>query len=64
MENSVYQRDFYLHYSLYDEGGVFLDGGTVGITCQDNSNDYKTVFDDNLEYLTYMVCSRIKHFLN
>jgi len=63
MYSTIYQRDFFLHYTLYDNGGLFLSGGTVGITCQDNSNDYKEVLEDNLEFLTDMVCSRVKKYL-
>ncbi len=63
MEESVYQRDFYLHYSLYDDGGLYVSGGTVGVTCQNNSNDYQVALQDNIEYLTDMVCSKVRPLL-
>lgn len=59
----VYQRDFYVHYTLVDAGGVFLDGGTIATTFQSKSNNADYIIDENFEWMSDEIIERVKKYL-
>ncbi|MDQ3073703.1 MAG: hypothetical protein M3Q97_10625 [Bacteroidota bacterium] len=60
MRSNVFQRDFFLHYTLYAADGVYLDGGVVRTTYQSNTNDIEKILEDNLGVLTGMIVDQLR----
>jgi hypothetical protein len=64
MENSVYQRDLYSHFSLMDTAGVVITEGVVGTTYQDNSNDVDYIVENYLHFLTDIMIDEVRRRLH
>jgi hypothetical protein len=60
LQNHVFQRDIFIHYTLLDADANFIDGGVVGTTYQSSSNDAVKILDKNLGMLTGLIIEEIR----
>jgi len=63
MENSVYQRDLYSHFSLMDTAGVVITEGVVGTTYQDKSNNADYIIENYLHLITDVIIDEVRRRL-
>ena len=63
LQNNVFQRDIFLHYTLLDASGKYVDGGVVGTTFQSKTNDIEVIIDKNLGLLCGMIIDIVKKTL-
>jgi len=63
LQNNVFQRDFYVHYTLLDFDGKYVSGGVVGDTYESNTNDVKKIIDHNISLLTDMIVANMRTIL-
>jgi hypothetical protein len=63
LQNQVFQRDIFIHYTLFDKTGKYIDGGVVGTTFQSNSNDATKILEKNLGVLTGLIIEEMRRKL-
>jgi len=61
LQNNVFQRDFYVHYTLMNYDGKYLTGGVVGTTYQSSTNDIKKIIDHNFSLLSGLIVANIRN---
>ncbi len=61
LQNNVFQRDFYVHYTLMDFDGNYITGGVVGTTYQSSTNDVKKIIDHNFSLLGGLIVANIRN---
>ncbi|MGZ5303476.1 MAG: hypothetical protein ACXWDO_05150, partial [Bacteroidia bacterium] len=61
LQHNVFQRDFYLHYTLLDSAGNYMDGGVVGSTFQSQTNDINVIMNKNMGMMTTLIAQRIRN---
>ena len=61
LQSNVFQRDFYVHYTLLDYDGNYITGGVVGATYQSNTNDIKKILDENIGVLSGMIVANVRN---
>ena len=61
LQDNVYQRDIFIHYTLLDINGDFIEGGVVGTTFQSSSNDAKKIIENNISILTGLIIANIRN---
>lgn len=64
LQDNVYQRDIFIHYTLLDINGEYVDGGVVGTTYQSPSNDAKKIIENNISVLTGLILTNIRNKLS
>jgi hypothetical protein len=60
LQNNVFQRDIFIHYTLLDKNGKFIQGGVVGTTFQSSTNDATKILEKNLGLLTGLIVDEIR----
>ena len=55
MATSIYQRDFYVHYTVLDKLGKQVDGGVVATTYESGTNNAQRIVEDNIGNLCRMI---------
>ncbi len=63
LQNNVFQRDFYIHYTLLDFDGKYVSGGVVGDTYQSSTNDINKIIDHNISMLSDMIVANIRNII-
>ena len=63
LQNNIYQRDFYIHYTLLDFDGKYVSGGVVGDTYQSSTNDVSKIIDHNISILSDMIVANIRNIV-
>ena len=63
MQRTVFQRDLFIHFTLLDNTGQYVDGGVVGTTFQSNSNDAKHILENNMGRLTSYIVGVVRRNL-
>jgi hypothetical protein len=63
LQENIYQRDIFIHFSLLDNTGKYIDGGVVGTTFQSSTNDVGVIIDKNLGKLTGMIVETVRNDL-
>ncbi len=61
LQDNVFQRDFYVHYTLLNFDGKYITGGVVGTTYQSSTNDIKKIIDHNFSTLSGMIVANIRN---
>jgi hypothetical protein len=61
MQHNVFQRDFYLHYTLLDSAGNYMDGGVVAATFQSQTNDINVIMNKNMGMMAALIAQRIRY---
>lgn len=59
MQRNVFQRDLFVHYTILNADGKFVDGGVVGTTYESNTNDLQTIIDYNFTNLAFMLIDEV-----
>lgn len=52
LQQNVFQRDFYVHFTIFDKEGKRVDGGVVATTWESPTNDVRTILGENLGLLS------------
>jgi hypothetical protein len=63
MQESIYQRDFYVHYALFSKDGKKIDGGVVATTWESDTKDAKTILEQTLGNLSGLVMDFCRKYL-
>ncbi len=50
-----YERDFLVHYSIYDSNGELVSGNKVNVPYQSNINDVQAIVSDNMPHMAKRV---------